>query len=83
MKGITKRLQRAFRKHDIALYAKAGFTIRNAVVSPKDPLDLGEQCEVIYKCACDVCGGLYVREKGRSLVERVDEHVKFHRKTGL
>ena len=48
MKNITERLHRAFRKHDIALYTKAGVTIRNAVVSPKNPLELGEQCGVIY-----------------------------------
>ena len=56
------------------MYAKAGFIIRNAVVSPKDPLDICEQCGGIYQCACDVCGVLYVGETGRSLVERVDEH---------
>ena len=71
-KGVTKRLQRAFRKHSIALYAKEGFTIRNAVVSPKDPLDSGEQCGVIYECACDVCGELNVGETGRSLQERIE-----------
>ena len=41
MTGITERLQRTFRKHNIALYAKAGFTNRNAMVSPQDPLDIG------------------------------------------
>ena len=46
IKGVTKRLHRAFRKH-IALYAKVGFNIRNAVVSLKNALDLGEQCGVI------------------------------------
>ena len=73
MKDITERLQRDFGKHDIALYAKTAFTIRNAVVSPRDPLDLGEQCGVIYECACEVCGTLYVGETGRSMRERVDE----------
>ena len=43
MKGITDRLQRAFKKHDILLYAKTGFTIRNVVVSPRDRLNLGQQ----------------------------------------
>ena len=33
MKGVTERLQRAFKKHDTRLYSKAGFTVRNAVVS--------------------------------------------------
>ena len=73
MKGVTERLQRAFRKHDIALYAKAGFPIRNGMVNPKDPLDLREQYGGIYECVCDVCGELYVEETERSLV---DEHAK-------
>ena len=46
------------------------------MVSPKDPLDIGEQCGVIYECACDVYGEVYVGETGRSLVERVEEHAK-------
>ena len=39
--GITERVQRAFKKYDIAMYVKAGFTIRNAVVSPKDHYNVG------------------------------------------
>ena len=31
MKGVTKRLQRALKKYNIALYAKAGFTIKNVL----------------------------------------------------
>ena len=46
------------------------------MVSPKDSLDHGEQCGVIYECAYDVCGELYVGETGTSLVERVEEHAK-------
>ena len=44
------------------------------MVSPKDPLDSDEQCGVIYKCACDVCGELDVGETGRSVEERVEKH---------
>lgn len=56
MKGITQNVQRAFRKH-ISLYTKAGFTIRNTVVSLKGALDIDKQCVVIYGIACDVCRG--------------------------
>lgn len=48
MKGVTGSLQRAFKKHHISLYFKAGYTVRIAVVSPKHLLDLREQCAVIY-----------------------------------
>ena len=70
MKGITERLQRAYKKHTISLYSK-----RNALVSPKDPLDHAERCGVIYECACDVSGERYVGETGRSLRERMEEQV--------
>jgi len=74
--GVSERLRRVYKKHGISLYSKAGFTVRNAVVSPKDPLDKDEQCGVIYQCACDVCGDLYIGETGRSLGERMKEHNK-------
>mgnify|MGYP001824971233 CR=1 FL=1 len=76
VKGVTERLQRVFKKHGISLYPKAGFTIKNAVVRPKDPLDTNEQCGVVYQCACEVCGESYVGETGRSLGERIAEHQK-------
>ena len=44
MHGVTERLQRVFKKHSVSLYSKAGYTVRNAVVNPKDPLDMVEQC---------------------------------------
>ena len=50
MKGIMKRLQRTYQKHNIQLFFKAGYTIRNAVLCTKDPLDLEEKCRVVYKC---------------------------------
>ena len=76
VRGVTERLQRVFKKHNISLYPKAGFTIRNAVVRPKDPLDPQEQCGVVYKCQCEICGETYVGETGRSLGERINEHQK-------
>ena len=76
VRGVTERLQRVFKKHGISLYPKAGYTIRNAVVRPKDPLDTAEQCGVVYQCECEVCGERYIGETGRSLVERIVEHQK-------
>ena len=76
MKRVTEQLQRALRKHGIRLYSKAGFTIKNSVVSPKDPVDTCEHCGVIYECSCEVCGKIYIGETRRSLVDRVEEHAK-------
>ena len=36
MKGVTGSLQRAYKKHDIHLFCKAEYIIRNAIVCPKD-----------------------------------------------
>ena len=38
MKGVMELLQRAFKKHNIRLYSKAGHTVRNAVSAPRIPL---------------------------------------------
>ena len=75
-KGISERLKRVFKKHGVSLYSKAGQTIRQSLVRPKDPLDPPEQCGVIYQTDCDVCGEIYVGETGRSLGERTVEHQK-------
>ena len=45
IKGNMECRQQAFNKHNIRLYSKAGKTIRNAVVSPKDPLEEYERVE--------------------------------------
>ena len=76
MNGLTKRLHRAYRKDNVNLYSKTGFTARNAVVCPKDFLDTEEQCGVNYECESDVCGEAYVKETERSLTQRVEEHAK-------
>ena len=34
MKGLTKRLQRAYKKSNVNLYLKTGFIVRNVVVLP-------------------------------------------------
>ena len=45
------------------------------MVSPKDPLDTCEKCDV-YECSCEVCGKIYVGHTGRSLGERVEDYAK-------
>ena len=71
MKGVTVRLHMSFNKYGIRLYWNAGFTVRNAVVSPmaKDALDTCEECGVICECSYEVCGEAYMGETGRSLGE--------------
>ena len=75
-KGVTERLKRTFAKHNVSLYSKPGYTIRNDLVKPKDSLDNKEKCGVIYKVGCEECGKVYVGETERSLGERTLEHQK-------
>ncbi|XP_019627206.1 PREDICTED: uncharacterized protein LOC109472073 [Branchiostoma belcheri] len=58
--GVTERLKRVYAKHNVSPYSKPGFTLRNALVRPKDPLAPGEKCGVIYKIKCEECGEVYV-----------------------
>ena len=76
MKGVTERLKRTYGKHDIKLFSKPGYTLRNALVRPKDLLRMEEKCRTVYKLECDICHKIYIDESERSFGERMDEHHK-------
>ena len=69
-------MQRTYKQHNIQLFCKAGYKIKNAVICLKDLLDPEEICFVVYECKCDECGQLYVRKMERSLGEGMQEHDK-------
>ena len=64
------------RGRNINLYHKAGQTLRQVLVHPKDKMTPKEQCGVVYETECQVCGDRYIGETGRSLGERTEEHEK-------
>ena len=70
MKGVMERVQRAYKQHNIQLFFKAGYSIRNAGICLNDPLDPENKCDMIYECKSEECGQLYVEETERSLCER-------------
>ena len=76
MKGVTERLLRAYKKHGIQLFCKAGYTTRNAVVCPNDHVEPEEKCGIVYECKNEEYGQLYVGVMERSLGERAQEHDK-------
>ena len=49
LKSVMEHIQQAFKKHDIKMYSKEGYTVRNSVVSPNYSHDMCEQCGVIYQ----------------------------------
>ena len=63
-----------FRKHDIALHTKLGYTLRQALVAPKDKLSSDEKQGVIYSVRCQGCDGEYIGETERNLSSRMREH---------
>ena len=56
IKGVSERLQRSFKKRNINLYHKAGQTLRQLLVHPKDKMKPQEQCGVVYETECNMCG---------------------------
>ena len=56
----TKGVTEVAKQHNIKLFCKAGYTIRNAVVCSKDPLDPEEKCGVVYECKCEECVQVYL-----------------------
>ena len=76
IKGVSERLRRTFQKQNINLYHKAGTTLRQMLVHPKDKLKPSEQCGAVYQLECQVCQEKYIGESGRSLLERIEEHQK-------
>ena len=74
VQGMTEQLQWVFRKHDIALHSKPGYTLRQALVAPKDKLSSDEKQGVIYSVRCQSCDGEYIGETERKLSTRMREH---------
>ena len=73
---MTEKLHRIYKKHNIMLCSKPGRTIRQALVAPKDPVDMLDKCGVIYNIECGSCSENYIGETGRSLKVRLKEHQK-------
>ena len=60
VQGMTERLQQVFKKHDITLLSKPGYTLRQALVAPRDKLSSYERQEVIFSVKGEGCDGGYV-----------------------
>ena len=57
---MTERLQRVYKKHNIALHSKPGYTIRQALVAPKDKLQTDEKQGIVYSVKCAFCEEEYM-----------------------
>ena len=71
--GLSERLRRVYKKY-INMHSKPGWTLKQALVKPKDPLTQEERCAVVYSVNCDTCDSEYVGETIRPLATRIKEH---------
>ena len=74
IKGVTEKLQRVYKKHNIATSVKPQRTIRNILVHPKDKIGKDKKTGVVYRIKCKICSDCYIGETGRQLNTRVKEH---------
>ena len=69
IKGISERLQRAFKSHEVTLIHKPVNSLRSQLVRVKDTTVNLKKCGTVYQIHCE-----YVGETARSLEIRVKEH---------
>ena len=74
IKRVTEKLQRVYKKHNIATSVKPLRTIRNILVLPKDKIDKEKKSGVVYRIKRKNCNDCYIGETGRQLNTRVKEH---------
>ena len=64
-------LTRIFNDTNIKVFCKPLVTVRNALPSLKDPLDVNLRKGVIYRIPCADCNSCYVGETGRCFSTRL------------
>ena len=53
MKGLSESIKTVCRKHRIHAYVKAGKTIKDLLMTPKDKAPITKNSGVIYRFKCD------------------------------
>ena len=72
--GITKRIKRRTKNHQIKVATKPLRTVENMLPSLKNKNNKFDQRGVVYKIPCFDCTGVYMGKTGRSLKTRREEH---------
>ncbi len=73
VQGTTNKIARILKKYDIPSNFRPLNTIRKSLWSVKDPID-SKDMKGVYFIPCS-CGTPYIRETGRSIHQRISEHV--------
>ena len=74
--GITERLKRFLKNHQITVATKPLRTVGNMLPSLKDKINKFDQLGVVYKIPCLDCTVVYISETGRSFKTRRKEYQK-------
>ncbi|XP_072046220.1 uncharacterized protein [Amphiura filiformis] len=72
--GVSERISRTLKKHDIATAMRPHSTIRKMVVHPKDKQEPVKTPNCVYEIPCGSCDLTYVGETKRTFGTRMDEH---------
>ena len=76
VEGVSERVHRVMKKYGVATAMRPYTTLRRLLVHSKHKVEFTEQCELVYQTPCKDCGAEYIREIGRLLKPRLDEHRK-------
>ena len=74
--GVTQRLTRILRRHEIQVINKPLKTLQQEFPSPKFRPSTDHQPNVVYKIPCADCGWCYIDETGRCFETRKKEHIR-------
>ncbi|KAJ0057566.1 hypothetical protein NL108_009329 [Boleophthalmus pectinirostris] len=75
MAGVSEKLQRIFRQHEIPVYFKTTDTLRQRLVHPKEKTPSHKQSNVLYSIQCsEDCSERYIGETKQLLHKRMYQH---------
>ena len=81
--GLMEWVQKVMRMYRIQAPVKPYLKLRNLLVHPKDKIETGNKCNVIYELPCKSCDKTYIGETGRMFKTRLGEHRKETEKVGM
>ncbi|XP_072039550.1 uncharacterized protein [Amphiura filiformis] len=76
VQGVSERLQRVFKKHNIQTAMRPHNTLKQNLVHPKDKIEATKTCDCVYEIPCKSCKKSYIGETGRPFGVRLKEHLK-------
>ena len=74
IQGVTEKIQRIFREHQVATAVKPYLSIRKLLVQSKDKTDINNTTGCVYEIPCYNCKKVYIGETARFFGARKKEH---------